>query len=124
MSVATRYNKTGRLYNYTMPENTEYKNLKDLYADNGENAIYPVYGFYINTKGKYGDNPVAYSKDFYINLPEHMTDTIREIMADAEATEQINGGGLGCSIYSYEKEMQSKGRRWTETFYSINFVDL
>jgi len=123
MGIASKYNK-GTKYNYTMKEGAEFKTLEELYKQYDENTIFPVYGFFINTKGMYGDNPVALSHDFYISLPEHLLDDVKAIMADDEATEQINGGGLGLQIRSYEKEIQGKGGRTSKrTCYSVTWVD-
>lgn len=124
MSIASKYNKTGKIYNYEMPADAPFKDLRGLYTANDKNSIYPVHGFYINTKSKFGDTPTALSEKFYINLPAHMLDTVKEIMADDEATDQINAGGLGIMIRPYEKEMSNRGKTWTETFYSVEFVDL
>lgn len=119
MGIASKYNH-GALYNYVMPEGAQFKTLEELYKEHGENCIFPVYGFFINTKGKYGDNPVALSNGFFISLPEHLLDDVKEIMADPEATEQINGGGLGLQIRTYEKEIQ-KGK--PRTCYSVIWID-
>lgn len=123
MGIASKYNH-GQVYNYKMPEGAEFKNLEELYKQYDENTIFPVYGFFINTKGNYGDNPVAMSHDFFISLPEHLLDDVKAIMADDEATEQINGGGLGLQIRSYEKEIQGKGGRTSKRIcYSVTWVD-
>lgn len=123
MSIATKYNH-GAIYNYVMPEGAEFRGLEDLYKEHGPNTIFPVYGFFVNRKGMYGDNPVALSNGFFISLPEHLLKDVQEIMADSEATEQINGGGLGLQIRSYEKEIQGKGGRTSKRVcYSVTWVD-
>ena len=123
MGIASKYNK-GTKYNYTMKDGAEFKTLEELYKEHGENSIFPVYGFFINTKGMYGDNPVALSHDFYISLPEHLLDDVKAIMADDEATEQINAGGLGLQIRPYEREIKVKGDKTTKrTCYSVMWVD-
>lgn len=123
MSIASKYNH-GQVYNYVMPEGAEFRGLEDLYKEHDANTIFPVYGFFINRKGMYGDNPVALSNGFFISLPEHLLKDVQEIMADPEATEQINGGGLGLQIRSYEKEIQGKGGRTSKRVcYSVTWVD-
>lgn len=114
MSIASKYNH-GTSYNYKMPEGAEFKSLEELYKKHGPNAIYPVYGFFINKKGKYGDNPVALSNGFFISLPEHLLSDIQDIMNDQEATTQINGGGLRLSIRPYEIN--------NRTCYSVTWID-
>lgn len=124
MGIASKYNK-GQHYSYKMPEGAIFRSLEDLYTSHDENSVYPVYGFFINRKGMYGDNPVALSDGFFISLPEHMMDTVNDIMADEAATDQINGGGLGMTIRPYEKELKGKnGRTTTKTCYSVEWVDL
>lgn len=123
MSIASKYNK-GTKYNYVMKDGAEFKTLEDLYKEHDENSIFPVYGFFINTKGLYGDNPIAMSHDFYISLPEHLLDDIKQMMDDDEATEQINAGGLGLQIRPYEKEVKGKnGKVSKRTCYSVTWVD-
>lgn len=123
MSIASKYNK-GTKYNYVMKEGAEFKTLEDLFKEHDENSIFPVYGFFINTKGLYGDNPIAMSHDFYISLPEHLLDDIKQMMDDDEATEQINAGGLGLQIRPYEKEVKGKNGKVTKrTCYSVTWVD-
>lgn len=123
MSIATKYNH-GPMYNYVMPEGAQFMSLETLFKEHDENTIFPVYGFFINKKGMYGDNPVALSNGFFISLPEHLLEDVQEIMADSEATEQINGGGLGLQIRSYEKEIQGKGGRTSKRVcYSVTWVD-
>jgi len=123
MGIASKYNH-GQTYNYTMPEGAEFRGLEDLYKEHDANTIFPVYGFFINRKGMYGDNPVALSNGFFISLPEHLLKDVQEIMSDPEATEQINGGGLGLQIRSYEKEIQGKGGRTSKRVcYSVTWVD-
>ena len=124
MSIASKYNH-GTNYNYKMPEGAEFKSLGTLYEELDENAVIPVYGFFINKKGMYGDNPVALSNGFFISLPEHLLDDVKEIMTDPEATEQISGGGLGLQIRPYETEVKGKNGRVTKrTCYSVTWVDL
>lgn len=123
MSIATRYNH-GPLYNYKMPEGAEFMSLETLFKEYDENAIFPVYGFFVNRKGMYGDNPVALSNGFFISLPEHLLNDVQEIMADHEATEQINGGGLGLQIRPYETEVRGKNGKVTKRVcYSVTWVD-
>lgn len=123
MSIASKYNH-GPLYNYVMPEGAQFMSLETLFKEHDENTIFPVYGFFINKKGMYGDNPVALSNGFFISLPEHLLEDVQQIMADDEATEQINGGGLGLQIRSYEKEIQGKGGRTSKRVcYSVTWVD-
>lgn len=98
-------------------EGFEYYNLKDLYENNGADEVYPLFGFYINKKGNYGDAPVAYTDEYYVNLPQHLLDVVKEIMANPEAVAAINNGEVEFTIYQYQDEKHKKD------CYSIRFVN-
>lgn len=93
--------------------------LSDLY--NGENGgadyIRKIDGVYIH-KSKMGESPVFINCETkqLINIPQHLTDTCREILADEEAVEAIKNGKVGFVIYEYESH--------SKKCYSVNFVDL
>lgn len=113
--TANKYNRSAQQYTVNS-EGFEYRSMKDLYEDFTADQVYELKGIYINTKSKYGDSPVFISDGIFINGPQHMLDTAREMMADPEATEAINAGKVGMRIYQYD----GNGRKC----YSINFVDL
>ena len=118
MSIANKYN-TGQskgTFNFQIPESHEWVRLKDLYERNGENNAYIIMSYFINTKGKFGDSPVIATPDYLVNIPAHMTDSMKEMLNDPDVYDAINNARLGFKIYSYEN---SYG-----TNYSITFVDL
>lgn len=101
-SFANRYNKSGN-YDFKASKNAEYYKLKQLFYDGGTSKIYPVKALYINTKSRFGDSPVvAIATDMLVNLPMHLTDTVREMQKDDELTKAINNNQFGFSIYEYE----------------------
>lgn len=117
MSIAKRFNK-GRLFKYTIPEGHPYISLCDMYNNNGEDHIYIVRMLYINKKSRYGDEGVVVIDDGIVNLPNHLAETIKEIMSDEEAVDAINEGKLGFQIYTYIP------RNREETCFSIEWVDI
>lgn len=102
--------------------NFEYIKLSDIFnseKDGGNDVVHPINGIFVHSsKNGLGDSPVIIDADAkkLVNLPSHMTETAREILADDEAVEAINNGKVGYTIYEYE----SHGKKC----YSISFVDL
>ena len=115
-SFAAKYNR-GRLFDIDTT-NFEFVSLNELFEKNGAETVYPIKALYINTKSKFGANPVIATDKCFVDLPSFMTDTVREILADHDAVDFINEGGVGFTIYSYEQ------KKYARTCYAINFVDL
>lgn len=98
-------------------EGFEFKKLGDLYVPKNPDAVFSVYGLYINRKSKYGESPFAASDGYFISLPSHLTDVVKEILSDDACIEQMNTGKAGLTIRTYEDD---KG----VTHYTADFVDL
>lgn len=94
----------------------EYCKLSDLYNEKTPETI-KIDGIFVN-KSPLGFSPVAICADKkkLINLPSHLTETARVILADADAVAAIENGKVGFTVYEYE----AKGKQC----YSIKFVDL
>lgn len=58
-------------------------------AEHGNTPI-EVKALFINKKAKFGPRAVLVSPEFKINLPNHMVDEIREIMATPDLVDLIN----------------------------------
>ena len=106
-----RYNKGGH-YEKSAPKDATYYKLAQLQ----EKKVYPVDALYINTKSKFGDAGVILSGDKLVNLPQHLTPTIKEMRADQELTDAINKGYFGFKVYQY------KGSNGTG--FSVNWGDI
>lgn len=119
MSFATRHSNGSRIFDIDTTD-WEYKSLAELFEDNGEDYVYPLYGFYINKKSEYGDAPVAYSDGYFVNLPQFMTDEVREMLKDEADIADIKANRVGFKIYSYDKTVGKK----TKTCYSVNWIDM
>lgn len=114
----SKMNKGQRLFTFEMPEGAEFKSLKDLYTENGADYTYILTGCYINTKGKFGDQPVLMTPYFFVNAPSHLVDTVKDIMEDDETVQQINDGDAGFVIETYKDKLHGN------LCYSVRFVDL
>ena len=115
MGVAGKYNKAKR-FDFEAGKDFEYKKLEDLYVE-GEVNIFPLKALYVNTKGKFGDKPLAVTDKCFVNLPNHLLDTVKEMLADDELIKAINEGEVGFEIYSYEDKTYNK------LCYSVNWID-
>jgi len=120
MSFAKRFNKEKKFNIDT--QGFGYTALQDLYNANGKNAVYPLKGIYINTKGKFADNPVFITiisgVGFLVNVPSHMMDVVREILIDEEAVADINAGKVGFMIYQYHS------KNFNRDCLSVEFKDM
>lgn len=97
-----------------------YVKLADIYADKkegGDKKVHAVNGLFVR-KNELGDSPVIIDGEMkrFVNLPSHMGDNIREILADPEAVEAIKSGKVGYTIYEYSSH--------NKQCYSITWVDL
>lgn len=95
----------------------EYKKLRELYQENGDEKIYGVYAIFINTNDKFGDAPVFATGEEYVNIPRYMLETCRDILNDSKAVEQINNGEVGFKISQYYNE------KYNKQCYGVEFID-
>lgn len=117
MSFANKYNKNGRVFSIDTEGWTDYVGLSDLYEKDKE-AVYPVHGFYINRKSKFGPRPTLISDGYFVNLPSHMLDDVVDIMGDPEAVADIEAGKVGFKVRTYTSKTYNK-----ECF-GVEFVDV
>lgn len=64
-----------------------------------------VKALYINDS-KFGEQAVAFMGSYFVNLPLHMTSTIKDILSDSEAIDAINAGKVGLvrKVYTSSKD--------------------
>lgn len=115
-SFASKFNKTSFGVDTT---DFKYIKLADLYnapENGGKDTVHPINGAWVR-KSPLGDSPVIIdsTNKVLVNLPGHLSETIREILSDSEAVEMIKANKVGYTIYEYE----SHGKKC----YSITFVD-
>lgn len=113
-TFANKFNKTSFGIDTT---DFQFVKLADLFKSGGKEEIHPINGVYVH-KSPLGDSPVIISTAAkqLVNLPQHLAETVREILADSEAVDAIKNDKVGFTIYDYE----SHGK----TCYSISFIDL
>lgn len=113
-SFASRFNKSTFGIDTT---DFGYVKLADKYAADGGDVVHTINGLYVH-KSPLGDSPVIIDegKKELVNIPSHLAETFREILADDEAVDAIKSGKVGYTIYEYESH--------NKKCYSVNFVDL
>ena len=124
MGIASKYNKQGNKFDYVIPEDSNHVFVKaselfETIPDNNDGIV--VRAMYINNKGKYGAHGVLVCSEpaILIDCPNHMTDTIRDIMNDDEAVKQINAGKLAVKAYKYDTKNAASGFA-----YGLEFIDI
>jgi hypothetical protein len=115
-SFASKFNKTSFGIDTT---DFPFTKLGDIYngqTDGGADVVHPINGMYVH-KSQLGDSPVIIDADNkrLVNLPQFTGDTVREILADADAVQAIKDGKVGYTIYEYESHAKK--------CYGITFVD-
>lgn len=95
----------------------EYIKLAEVAKGSSPDDIHPINGLYVHSSDL-GDSPVVIDVPAkkLVNMPKHMGETFREILANEEAVQAIKDGKVGYTIYSYESH--------AKTCYGINFVDI
>lgn len=116
MAISNFNRNTTRIFTKQPTDGAPYVKLESLYKSNGPDKIYDLCGMYVSTAGRYGNHPVLFTDKAYINAPQHMLQTVQDIMQTPEVVQQINDGTAGFKIYEY----QSNGK----TCYSVEFVDI
>lgn len=116
MSIAKKYNHRSPFI-FKAGDNFKYYSLKQLFEANKEDSVYTVLALYINNKGKYGDQPLALTPHYYINLPAHLLGDVYDMIHDPEIVEQINKGMAGFKIRTYDNKNGGKS-------YSVEWMDL
>ena len=121
MFTASKYNtgKAGR-FSYRTPEGVPFKKLKELPTG----QVVTVRSLYINTKSKYGEEPVAVTDAAVINLPKHMLDTVKTMINDSECVEAVNAGLVGIKPYEYEgKNGHGVSAEWVDIAPEIPYFE-
>lgn len=123
MGIASKYNKQENRFDYQIPEDSGHVFVKasELFEMPNNNDGVVVRSIYINNKSKYGAHGVLVCSEpeILIDSPNHMTDTIRDIMQDDEAVDQINAGKLAVKAYKYDTKNAKEGFA-----FGLEFIDL
>lgn len=118
MSFAKKYNKGNVIFDIDIAD-FSFMKLSDIYTSYGKNVI-KVDGLYINKKGIYKPHPVVINVEekTLIDLPEHMTETVEEILKDGESISLIKRGCVGLRATKYTD------KKYNKTCYSVEWVDM
>lgn len=116
MSFASRHNKGSRFTVDTT--GFSFARIAELYTQNPD-AVYRVAALYINTKGRFDDHPVAVLPDqkLLVDLPTHMTEETRAILANDEDCADIEAGRVGLKLEKYISKTYNReaiGCRWVD----------
>lgn len=115
-TFASRHNKTSfGIETKDFP----FVKLSTLYNDKkngGGDVVRPVNGLWVH-KSQLGDSPVIIDAEnkMLVNLPSHLSEEVRGILACEDDVQAIKDGKVGYTIYEYD----SHGKKC----YSIHWVD-
>lgn len=112
-----KYSKKVNKYDFKC-ENPVYTDLKTLFNKNGAEKVYKVRALFLAEKGKFAHPVAALDINTFADLPPHLMDQIKEMRADSVATDLINKGLVGLTIYEYDSDKRK------DKCYSVDFVDL
>lgn len=95
----------------------EYCKLAALYNEKAPQTVYHLDGMWVN-KSPLGESPVFICAELgkLVNMPMHLTPTVKEILANPNAVNAIKNGKVGFTVYEYE----SHGRKC----YNVKFADI
>lgn len=97
----SNFNKSTNITSNIDTSNFKFTNLEGLYKI-GPNEKYRIIDLYINNHSKFGPAPVVVIDGYKVNLPTHLTDTVKDMLKDDDTILQINRGEAGFFIREYE----------------------
>lgn len=128
-----KFNKNGNKFDVNT-QGLSYHSLKAIWEDEKNNGVdpgTPVHVFcaaFINTKSRYGENAnlVVVTPDengeivpaYIASLPAHLTDTVKEMLADTEAVDAIKNYQVGFSIREYHN------KKFNVDAYTVDWCDV
>lgn len=118
MKFSEKYNKGSRVFDIETKDFV-FAKLEELHSSN-KDEVHVLDGLYINDGGKFEPHPVAILADerLLVDLPSHMTDTVREVLKDEESIYLIKKGFVGFKVRQYTD------KKYGKTCYSVEWVDL
>lgn len=111
--ILSRHQNTLARFEFEEKER-DFIKLSELVAKFGLKKEYIVRALFTNKESKFGEQGVIVTDDYNVNLPNHLTETIKEMRQDEDVVNIINEGEVCFTIYEYENKKGQKG-------YSINF---
>ncbi|BDI21165.1 hypothetical protein [Staphylococcus phage vB_SauP_JS26] len=111
--ILSRHQNTLARFEFEEKER-EFIKLSELVEKYGIKKEYIVRALFTNKESKFGVQGVIVTDDYNVNLPNHLTELIKEMRSDEDVVNIINAGEVQFTIYEYENKKGQKG-------YSINF---
>ncbi|EZV76690.1 hypothetical protein [Staphylococcus aureus] len=111
--ILSRHQNTLARFEFEEKER-EFIKLSELVEKYGMKKEYIVRALFTNKESKFGEQGVIVTDDYNVNLPNHLTDTIKDMRQDEDVVDIINAGHVQFTIYEYENKKGQKG-------YSIKF---
>lgn len=111
--ILSRHQNTLARFEFEEKER-EFIKLSELVEKYGIKKEYIVRALFTNKESKFSEQGVIVTDDYNVNLPNHLTELIKEMRADEDVVNIINAGEVQFTIYEYENKKGQKG-------YSINF---
>lgn len=101
MSFAEKYNKGNIVFDIDIKD-FDFMDGYGFIEKYGDNVV-KIDGLYINKKGMFKDHPVAIivAEKTLLDLPSHMTNTVNDILKDAESINLIKKGLVGLKAHVY-----------------------
>ena len=91
-----------------------FKKLSDFY-NMGVKTV-RVFGFFFTKSEEYGLQPVAIARNCLINLPKHKTDTISDMLKNADCVSAIKNGDCTLKLREYKS-------KYGKTCYDFDFIN-
>lgn len=101
MSILNKYNQKP-MFEYDNTKERQYITLKGLVEQFGINTVYDIHAIFINNKSRFGDAPIFVIEHHLVNMPQHLLETVKEMINDVEIIEMMNKRKVGFKIYSYQ----------------------
>ncbi|QQM14821.1 single-stranded DNA binding protein [Staphylococcus phage TSP] len=111
--ILSRHQNTLARFEFEEKER-EFIKLSELVEKYGIKKEYIVRALFTNKESKFGEQGVIVTDDYNVNLPNHLTELIKDMRQDEDVVNIINAGEVQFTIYEYENKKGQKG-------YSINF---
>ncbi|WDS60838.1 single stranded DNA-binding protein [Staphylococcus phage Huma] len=111
--ILSRHQNTLARFEFEEKER-EFIKLSELVEKYGMKKEYIVRALFANKESKFGEQGVIVTDDYNVNLPNHLTELIKDMRQDEDVVNIINAGEVQFTIYEYENKKGQKG-------YSINF---
>lgn len=106
-NIADKYNKGVKKFDFTNEENAPYFSMEELYKGDIVRPL-ELKGVYINSNSKFGEQAVAVFNGFYVNLPKHTVETVKEMLIDEEFVQAVNAGNVYVDVEKYYSKKYNK----------------